>query len=783
MSAQLRPPRIFATLLLIIAAAIGALGTQLLLLGGSWYYVLCAIALVTSALLLWRGDKRGAHLYGLLFAATITWSLAEVGFDWWALAPRLAMFATLGLWLLVPRTRKRLNAGAPIIPLWQSASARLSAVALIALVVVGLWFSRAPEPMPIQQAAVNDAVVDGQWQHYGRTASGTRYAPFTEINAENAKQLKAIWTYRTGIDGVFKATPLQIGNALYLCTGGNVIISIDAESGKEQWRFDPKVNTKTIGFTTSCRGVSYYKSPTPLTQCNERILTATTDARMFAVDAHDGKQCADFGAHKNTPGEVNLLPGMGDVIPGFYYVTSPPTIARDVAVLGGWVLDNNEVQEPSGVVRAFDPITGKLKWAWDMGRPGIHTEPGEGEHYTRGTPNAWSVFSADDELGLVYIPTGNATPDYFGAHRSEVAEKYSSSVVALDVTTGDVRWSFQTTHHDIWDYDVPSQPVLTTVPDSQGVNTPAVIVPTKRGELFVLDRRTGTPLTEVKELPVPQTDLPEEWTSKTQPFSTGMPAFAGAPLTEKDAWGLTPIDQLLCRIDFRKLRYLGPLTPQSTQGIIQYPGFAGGMNWGSVSINEDQQLMVVQSLHLANRSQLTARADVTPNTSIGFGGGQQKGTPYLASTGPWLSPIFTPCQKPPYGEMAVVDLKSKKTVWQRPLGTANELGPLGLKIKLPLPMGVPYSAGNIVTRSGLIFVSGTMDRYLRAVDLYSGKEVWREYLPGQAQATPMSYVTPTSKKQLIIVTVPGSETFSLEHGDATAGATAQGGYVIAYGLN
>jgi quinate dehydrogenase (quinone) len=770
----------------IIGLFLAVNGVRLIMLGGSPYYAFAGSALIVSAGLLWRGDKRGAWLYGILLLITLIWSLFEVGFDAWALAPRLIMLFVLGTWLLLPRVRRALNGGQAT-PLWSLRITQISAAVLLTLIVIGAWVSRTPPALAFERSAAAatsaGVAMSNEWKHYGRTSAGTRYAPFSEIAPDNVKQLKKVWTFRTGIDGAFKATPLQVGDSVYVCTSGNVVISIDAEKGTEQWRFDPKVNTKTIGFTTSCRGVTYYHSPNVLAHCTDRILTATTDARMFAVDAQDGKPCEDFGAHENKLGEISLLQGMGDVIPGYYYVTSPATIARDVAVLGGWVLDNNRTQEPSGVIRAFDPLTGKLKWAWDIGRPGKHEVPGEGETYTHGTPNAWSVFSADDELGLVYIPTGNATPDYFGGHRTETAEKYASSVVALDVTTGDVRWSYQTTHHDIWDYDVPSQPVLTNVPDKNGIDTPAVIVPTKRGELFVFDRRDGTPLIDIEERTVPQGAVPEDWTSKTQPFATGMPSFGGAPLTERDAWGLTPIDQLLCRIDFRKLRYEGPFTPQSTQGTLEYPGFAGGMNWGSVTVHEADQLLVVQSLHMANRVQLTPRVDVTDKTPTGLGG-PQTNTPYLAYSFPWLSPIFVPCQKPPYGEMAVVDLKTKRTLWQRPLGSANELGPLGLKIKLPLPIGVFFSGGTITTQSGLIFVGGTMDKYLRAIDLYTGKELWSDYLPGQAQATPMSYLGPKGNKQFVVITVPSTDNLDLEHGAAIAETSAKtsGGYVIAYSL-
>jgi quinate dehydrogenase (quinone) len=779
----LRPPWIYGYLLVVLGTILAAGGIKLALLGGSLYYVLAGLPLLAAGILLQRGDRRGGWLFGAVYAATLIWSLIEVGFDGWALLPRLGLLSVLGAWLLLPRTRRRLYGGAPPV-LWRQRGTRVAATALLGLLVVGAikLYPPASATNTRPTTGVSDPAPGavGEWQHYGRTPAGTRYAPLTQIDADNVRRLKVAWTFRTGVPGNFKATPLQIGDGLYLCTGGNVVIALDAQTGAERWRFDPKVNTKTIGFTTNCRGVTYYRSP-GLAQCEQRLLTATTDARMFAVDLNTGKRCEDFGAHEGTPGEISLLPGMGEVKPGYYYVTSPPTIARNVAVLGGWVLDNNQTEEPSGVVRAFDPVTGKLQWAWDAGRPGPYVPLADGEHFTRGTPNAWSVFSADDELGLVFIPTGNATPDYFGAHRTKAAEQYASSVVALDAGTGEVRWSFQTTHHDLWDYDVPAQPVLTAVPNERGENTPAVIVATKRGELFVLDRRSGAPLTKVEERPVPATDVPQEWTAPTQPFSVGMPSFAGAPLTEKDTWGLTPIDQLYCRIQLRSLRYEGPLTPPTLRGSIQYPGFAGGMNWGSVTVHEPQQLLVVQSLHIANHVRLVPRSDVTEKTSMGYGGGPQSGTPYLAYTMPWLSPLYVPCQRPPYGEIAVVDLRTRQTLWQRPLGTAKEAGPFAVGSQLPIPMGMFYSGGTIVTHSGLIFVGGSMDRYMRAIDLYSGRELWRQPLPGWAQATPMTYLG-TNQRQYVVITVAGEVALASHTEAAPAAKEAAGGYVIAYAL-
>jgi quinate dehydrogenase (quinone) len=776
---------------MILGLVLAVGGVRLATLGGSVYYLITGIALVASGVLLFRGRVGGAWLYAAITAGTVIWALVESGFDGWALAPRTLPFVVLGLWLLRPRARQALSDTPPRALL--SLPATWAGIAAIFAIAIGVAL-REPYPTKLfpRAAASSDGAIARDWQVWGGNAAGTRYAPFDQINTSNAASLEIAWTHRTGVGGAFKGTPLQVGDRLYACLAGNIVSALDVDSGEERWRFDPVLQDSKVGFTTTCRGVTYYKAPEPREVCPERILTATTDARLIAIDAKTGERCADFG----TNGEVSLLAGMGDVKPGFYYVTSPPTIARGVAVLGGWVADNVEVQEPSGVIRGFDPIDGRLVWAWDLGRTEALTAPPE-DGYTRGTPNAWSVFSADDALGMVYVPTGNATPDYVGGHRSPESERFASSVVALDAATGALRWSFQTTHHDIWDYDVPSQPVLVDLRNEDGTTTPALVAPTKRGELFLLDRRDGKPIAEVEEREVPQTDVPEEWTSKTQPFSVGMPSFGRDLVTEEKMWGVTPIDQMLCRITFRKSRYEGPLTPPSLRGSIQYPGFAGGMNWGSVAIDEANQVMIVNALQLANWVKLYPRAEVTKDTKLGFGGGYQHGTPYAAFTMPFLSSIFAPCQQPPYGEIAAIDLKTRELLWRRPMGTSNELGPLGLKSRLPIPMGVPYSGGTVVTRGGLVFMGGTMDRRMRALDIETGKELWHDVLPNNAQATPMSYVSPATQRQYVLISVPATEAPEVSHlaePEAQRGASKSarptqpaasergGGWIIAYAL-
>ncbi|MBK81519.1 MAG: membrane-bound PQQ-dependent dehydrogenase, glucose/quinate/shikimate family [Gammaproteobacteria bacterium] len=777
-------PRVLGVLLVILGLAPLAGGGMLLAAGGTWYYLAAGVALVAAGYFTFRGRTVGASIYGWLLLATVAWALFEVGLDGWGLVARLAFLAVLGLWFLLPRTRRGLHQAAA--PALIRDGATRGIVAGIVLTVAVLLLADQGGVSGPPPSAAGTGTVDpsgAEWAHYGATKGGTRYAPHDQIDRDNVHRLEQAWVYRTGVGGAFKATPLQVGDALYLCTGQNVVIALDAETGAERWRHDPEIDTPKFAFWDTCRGVTYYDAragQAAPAACPERIYTATTDARLIALDARSGELCEDFGED----GEISLLPGMGEVKPGFYYVTSPPTMARDTLVLGGWVADNQETGEPSGVVRGFDPVTGALKWAWDLGNEARSELPPAGQTYTRGTPNVWSLTSADDELGLVYVPTGNATPDYFGGHRSEAMEKYASSVVALDAATGRARWHFQTTHHDIWDYDVPSQPTLVDVP-VDGVVRKAVLVPTKRGQLFMLDRATGEPLADVVERPVPQTDVDGEWTTPTQPFSVGLPSFDRNPLRGADMWGITPLDHMACRLRFQGLRYDGPLTPPSLEGTLLNPGVAGGMNWGSIAVDEANRLAVVGVIHMPMTVKLIPRGDVTEGTQFGIGG-PQAGTPYAAYVVPFFSPLFAPCLSPPYGELAVIDLATRELVWRRPIGTSRGWGPLGIKLPLSLPMGMFIRAGTVVTGGGLIFTAGVADRRLRAFDVLTGEELLTRDIPTTSEATPMSYVSPASGRQTLLVTLPDSGELTLAHDDAAAeeGAAGErgGGYVIAYRL-
>lgn len=781
--------RFLSVLLILVGLPMAGGGVWLVLLGGSPYYLLAGAALLLSAILLWRGKPSACRIYAATLLVTIAWSLWESGLDPWALMPRLGLFLFLGMllllasamggWRRVFASRATLMFGAAFI---LAGGLGLALYELTGQAVDDPAFARG---MAMAAAATPYAPATargGDWLSYGNDAGGSRFSPLTQITPGNVAGLQVAWTYRTGAgpDGKFsnlEVTPLKVGSSLYLCTSTNDVIALDAESGRQLWRFRSGLKSKDYPYG-NCRGVVYYRVPAATGECSERIYTNTVAADLLALDAHTGRLCSGFGKG----GRVSLLKGMGTVERGYYFQTSAPTIIRGKIIMGGWVADGQFWGEPAGVIRAFDAVTGTFDWAFDMGRPDRTSEPAEGETYTKSTPNSWAPMSADEELGLVYVPTGNTGgTDYFGAQRRPFDEKYSTSTVAIDAETGKVRWSFQYVHHDLWDYDVASQPSLVDLPEAGGVRK-ALIQPTKRGQLFMLDRVTGKPIAEVAEKPVPQNGkVPEERLSRTQPFSVGMPPLTGPDLSERMMWGLTPLDQLWCRIKFRSLRYDGPMTPPGLQGNIVYPGYAGGMNWSSASIDQDRNLLIVNSLRLANSVRLVPRAEadregIVPMSEKGHvnlgGTVAQAHTPYAVDVRPLLSPLDTPCQQPPYGMLSAIDLKTRKLVWTHPIGTARDAGPFGLKTYLPLPMGMPQKGGSVVTRAGLVFIAATKDAAIRAFDSRTGAQLWDANLPAGGQATPMTYLSPASGRQFVVIAAAGDGGVRSTRGD----------YIIAYAL-
>jgi quinoprotein glucose dehydrogenase len=450
-------------------------------------------------------------------------------------------------------------------------------------------------------------------------------------------------------------------------------------------------------------------------------------------------------------------------------VTSAPTIVRGVAVIGAQVKDGQAEDAPSGVVRGFDAVTGEFAWAWDLGNPTNRGEPAEGEVYTRGTPNMWTTAAGDEELGLVYLPLGNSSVDYYGSNRSELENQYATSLVAVDVTTGNDVWHFQTVHNDVWDYDLGSQPTLIDFPAADGPR-PAVVLASKQGDIFILDRTTGESLFAVEEREVPKGGVEPEYLSPTQPFSA-YHTLAFPTLTEADMWGMTPLDQLWCRIEFKRSHYEGMYTPPTTdQSWIQYPGYNGGNDWGSIAIDAENGLIIANYNNMPNHNRLIPReeadaAGLTPIYEPGAGGetplgeaGPQIGAPYAIKVNAGWRVPFTGllCKQPPYGGIRAIDLATGETVWDRPFGQALNNGPFGIPSMMPIDIGTPNNGGPVVTAGGLIFIAATTDNLLHAIDAQTGETVWTDKLPGGGQTTPIVYEA--DGRQFVVI-APGGHHF------------------------
>jgi len=740
-------------------------GAWLLSLGGSAYYLIAGLGCLVSAWFYLRGRETAAFFtYLAVFIGTCIWAVAEVGFDFWLLVPRVLGPAVFAALVIIHQAFKS--------PLNHKLGWGLTGLAVLGFAGLFISMTDLPETTGGTEVGTPAKVAAEDWTAFGRTTLADRFSPADQITPANVGALKVAWTLRTGdlpVKGskgahVFEATPIKVGNLVYVCTPHAKVIAADADTGKEAWRYDPKLDMSSPALQ-ACRGVSYFETGEEGGECARRIIYGTVDARLIALDALTGKPCSGFGQD----GVVQLKDGLGVTPAGQYMVTSPPAIANGIAVIGGFVLDGYQTNEPSGVIRGYDATTGKLAWSWDSGADDENRIPGPGEHYTRGSPNSWPVFAADPELGLVYLPMGNATPDYVGMHRTPEMERYSSSTVALDTRTGKRRWNFQAVHHDIWDYDMGSQPVLFDMPMPDGTSRKALAQPTKQGEIYILDRETGKPLTAVEERPVPKGDIPEERYSPTQPHSVGFPSPLGkVTLEEKDMWGATPLDQLLCRIHFRQAEYKGRYTPPSTKKTIEYPSNFGAMDWGSATIDVKGGALLVNSSHLAMDMQLIPQDQVKQHKDLGHAQySPQLGTPYAANPVAMLSKLGIPCNAPPWGKLTAIDLKTRKIKWQRKFGTTQDMAPFGIAVP-----GAPNIAGSVATGGGLLFIGAAVDDYLRAYDMKTGAELWRARLPAGGQAAPMSYVSDRTGKQYIVIAAGGHQILGTRLGD----------YVIAYAL-
>ncbi|MBZ0333501.1 glucose/quinate/shikimate family membrane-bound PQQ-dependent dehydrogenase [Marinobacter sp. AL4B] len=775
---------LFTILLLLLGLVLLAGGVWLASLGGSLYYAIAGIALIIAGLASKARRPVARCVYAAFLACTAIWALWESGHDWWPLASRLGVFLLLAIPLLFPGPKAQRGGIMVLAPVW---------VVVGLITVSSLAFDRHRIDGQLNDQIVSadpemGDISDESWHAYGRSNFGQRYSPLDQITLENVGNLEKAWQYQTGDlqlpkdvgEITYEATPIKIGNSLFLCTPHNWLVALDADTGEEQWVHDANVPMESQRQHQTCRGVSYLppsegdtneidvqliKKPAEdlaSVQCDAQIFMPTSDARLLAVDPETGARCSGFAED----GSLDLMHNMPFKQAGFYYSTSPPVVANGLVVVAGAVNDNYDINSPSGVIRAYDAKTGELQWNWDPGNPEETAPIAEGETYSTSTPNSWAVASADEELGLIYFPMGNRVPDQLGMYRSENDEKYASSVVALSIETGKVAWVQQFVHHDLWDMDTPAQPSLVDL-DTENGKEPALVVPTKQGDVYVLNRKTGEPIIPISELKAPQGTIEGDYAAETQPIS-GL-SFRPPELTEADMWGASAVDQMICRIKFRSLNYEGQYTPPSEQGTIVYPGNFGVFNWGSIAVDPERQVMFGMPLYLAFTSTLVPKdgADLGETNQGEQGVNENAGAPYAVDMKPFLSPMGIPCQQPPWGYVAGADLRTGEVVWKRKNGTIYDMTPL----PLPIEMGVPGIGGPIVTAGGVAFMAASVDDYLRAYDLTTGKQIWETRLPAGGQATPMTYLN--SKGEQMVVIVAGG------HGSI---GTTFGDYVIAYKL-
>ena len=624
--------------------------------------------------------------------------------------------------------------------------------------------------VPVEEAP--QARNTSAWPSYGNDVGGMRFAELNEITPENVSKLKVAWKYKTGdkADGIhgspsmsaFEATPVLVGGRLVFCTPFNRVVALDPLTGKEIWPpYDPGVD-RSVAYENqlTCRGVSAWidKTSPPGAKCEARIFTGTNDGRLIAIDAADGKPCESFG----DKGQINLRreEDIGKLLwNGEYQVTSPPAVIKDIVVVGSAIADNQRTDAPSGVVRAFDARTGRLRWAQDLA-PKDYSGPRTANGYALGTPNVWSIMSVDESLNLIFLPTGNPAPDFFHGDKRP-PDKYGSSVVALNADTGQVVWSFQTVHHDLWDYDVPAQPALFPYKKEDGTVVPALAQATKTGHLFILDRRDGKPIEPIfgiTEIPVPQSAVAGEVLSKTQPFPNRPKALGQQRLWKADVKGSDCIDAMGI------LRSEGIFTPPSLQGTVFFPGSGGGLNWSGVAIDPGRQVLVTNSTNVPwtvrlfpgdkyeDEKRAHPKSEVRP----------QRGTPFGMMRSFLTHKMFfglaqQPCNPPPWGRLNFVDLRTGLVVKEMDLG-----GYFGNE-------GLPSLGGAILTSTGVAFIAGTLrDEYLRAFNVETKQMLWKGKLPAGGNATPMTYVvnlTDGSRKQFVVIAAGGNGRATSKLGD------------------
>jgi quinoprotein glucose dehydrogenase len=618
-----------------------------------------------------------------------------------------------------------------------------------------------------------DATANAQdWPVYGGDPGASRYSVAQRIDRGNVGSLTVAWTYHTGEaarrgrnfgQGASEATPILADGKLLVCTPFNRLIALDPVSGKELWVYDANLSPDFWGSNQLiCRGVAVWHDRQAAAEgdCAARVFMATNDARLIALDVATGKPCDGFGDHGTARPQLDVR----TLFDGEYQITSPPTIAGDLVMLGSAMADTLRTRSPSGRITAFDARSGRMVWRFDP-IPRNADDPAastweSGSWADTGGGEMWSVGAVDEARDLVFFPIGDATATFYGGtHKG--ANLYTDSVVALQASTGRLVWQFQTVHHDIWDYDLAAQPTLVTV-KHEGHDVDAVVQATKMGYVFVLDREAGKPLFPVEERPMPASDVPGEQASPTQPVPVLPPPLVPQRLTADDAWGVAFFDRRACARKIAALRSEGPYTPPSLKGTVLFPFSGGGVNWGGGAVDPARGLFIVNTTRLAHvvrlipRPERAAAVAAHPNAEVGA----HFGTPYFIQREILLSPLGIPCNPPPWGMLTAIDLNAGTIRWTSVLGSLPESAP----VPLPVQWGTPNFGGPIVTAGGVVFIAATLDRTIRAFDVDTGKELWQAALPASATATPMTYEV--GGRQYLVIVAGGNPRAQAKPGDA-----------------
>jgi len=622
------------------------------------------------------------------------------------------------------------------------------------------------------------------WPQYAGEPGGDRYSPLADINRENVTELELAWSYRTGAQerhpdllamSGYQATPIllspEAGGHLVTCTPFNRVIALDPTTGQERWAFDPELDTDNrAAGRFNCRGVSQWSDSdaTNTEACAHRIVLATNDRRLIALDAPTGKPCEDFGE----AGQVDVTPIILELKPANQLegmqLMSPVAIVNDVIIIGGTANKFKDVGSMNGALRAFDVRTGKHLWTFDT-----LIREGEGAtSYDVGGANVWTTMSWDEERDLLFAPTSSPSPNFYGVLRPG-DNLYSNSILAIKASTGELAWYFQALHHDVWDWDIPTHPLLVDI-TRDGKKIPVVIVLTKTGVVFTLHRETGEPFHPIEERPVPTDGIPGDQLSPTQPFPVRPPPLMKVGLTPDDAWGFGFVDRDFCRDKIAAMRHGGYYEPPSEEGTVMYPMIGGGMNWGGGAFDPDRNLLVTPVAQMPFFIKLIPNEQVEPtdHPMAGMPMGPPdfiKGAEYGIQQGPLMSNFMSPCTAPPWALLVGVDMESGEIAWSRPLGVIDKLVPGGA-LPIPLEFGTPVSGGAIVTGGGLAFIGASYDERFRAFDVDTGEKLWEVETPYSANATPMTYSV--GGKQYVVVSAGGHSWSPLPKGD----------YILAYAL-